>query len=134
MADSRPNVDVLRSSLGASAQVCLPGDTGYDDAVAIWNAASTDRPSVVVRCASAGDVAAAVTLAQREGLEISVRGGGHSYAGRALTDGGLMIDLTPMKAVLVDPAARRVRCGGGTTWGELDAATQAHGLAVTGGF
>ena len=63
-----------------------------------------------------------------------MRGGGHNYGGYALCDGGLMIDLTPMKAVTVDPATRRVRCGGGTTWGELDAATQAHGLALPGGF
>jgi len=107
---------------------------GYEEAVRIWNAAITRRPSIVVRCASDGDVAAALAFAQREALEISVRGGGHNYAGFALTDGGLMIDLTPMKTVTVDPAARRAKCGGGTTWGELDAATQAHGLAVTGGF
>jgi FAD/FMN-containing dehydrogenase len=106
----------------------------YDEAVRIWNAAITRRPSVVVRCTCDGDVAAALAVAQQQELEVSVRGGGHNYAGFALTDGGLMVDLTAMKTVTVDPGGRRVTCGGGTTWGELDAATQVHGLAVTGGF
>ena len=124
----------LRTQLSDPAAACLPGDAGYDEAVAIWNGAITRRPSVVVRCASDGDVVAALAHARAHQLEISVRGGGHNYAGFALTDGGLMIDLTPMKSVSVDAAARRARCGGGTTWSELDAATQEHGLAVTGGF
>ena len=71
---------------------------------------------------------------EQQGLEVSVRGGGHNYAGFALCDDGLMIDLTPMKSVSVDATTRRARCGGGATWGALDAATQAHGLAVPGGF
>jgi FAD/FMN-containing dehydrogenase len=114
--------------------VCQPGDEGYAAAVNIWNAAIQRRPSVVVRCGAAEDVAAALAHARSAGLEVSVRGGGHNYSGSALTDGGLMIDLTPMKAIRVDAAARRATCGGGTTWGEFDAATQEHGLAVTGGF
>ena len=114
--------------------VAVPGDSAYDDAVNIWNGAIGRRPSVVARCSSSADVAAALTFAVERGLEVSVRGGGHNYAGFALTDGGLMIDLTPLKNVNVDPSARRARCGGGTTWGELDAATQEHGLAVPGGF
>jgi FAD/FMN-containing dehydrogenase len=77
---------------------------------------------------------AALGLARDEGLEVSIRGGGHNYAGNALCDGGLMIDLSPMKDVSVDAEGRRATCGGGTTWGEFDAATQAHGLAVPGGF
>src|SRR5262249_827577 len=99
-----------------------------------WNAAISRRPSVVARCESSADVAAALTFAVERELEVSVRGGGHNYAGFALTDGGLMIDLTPMKAVSVDASARRATCGGGTTWGELDAATQEHALAMPGGF
>ncbi len=134
MAVTGPDLEELRNALGGNAVVATPGDAGYDDAVRIWNAAITRRPSVVVGCTSDSDVSAALAFAQREGLEVSVRGGGHSYAGFALTDGGLMIDLTPLKTVTVDPGARRATCGGGTTWGELDAATQAHGLAVTGGF
>ena len=134
MAVTEPDFQGLRDALDGNAVVSTPGDAGYDDAVRIWNAAITRRPSVVVGCTSDIDVSAALRFAQQEGLEVSVRGGGHNYAGLALTDGGLMIDLTPLKTVTVDPAARRATCGGGATWGELDAATQAHGLAVTGGF
>jgi FAD/FMN-containing dehydrogenase len=126
--------DGLRGEFADPDVVCEPGDVDYAEAVNIWNAAVTRRPSVVVRCRSEADVSIALGYAQREGLEVSVRGGGHNYAGFALTEGGLMIDLTPMKSIALDPAARRVRCGGGTTWGELDAATQEHALAVTGGF
>jgi FAD/FMN-containing dehydrogenase len=127
-------LDVLRATLGDPESLCLPGDDGYAEAVSIWNGAITRRPSVVVRCSIDADVVAALAFAKQENLEVSVRGGGHNYAGFALTDGGLMVDLTPMKSVQVDGDARRARCGGGTTWGELDAATQEHGLAVTGGF
>jgi FAD/FMN-containing dehydrogenase len=125
-------IGVLQAAVGGA--VSQPGEAAYDEAVNIWNAAIARRPAVVVGCTSSSDVAAALAFAQSEGLEVSVRGGGHNYAGFALCDGGLMIDLTPMKVVSVDPDARRARCGGGTTWGELDAATQEHGLAVPGGF
>jgi hypothetical protein len=125
-------VDALQSGLGGT--VSQPGEAGYDEAVNIWNAAIGHRPAVVASCTTSQDVAAALDFARRQGLEVSVRGGGHNYAGLSLCDDGLMIDLTPMKAVSVDPDARRARVGGGTTWGELDAATQAHGLAVPGGF
>jgi FAD/FMN-containing dehydrogenase len=134
VAETGHGLEALRDGLSGDAAACLPGEAGYDEAVRIWNAAITRRPSIVVRCKSDGDVAAALAFAQKEALEVSVRGGGHNYAGYALTDGGLMIDLTLMKTVTVDPAERRATCGGGTTWGELDAATQAYGLAVTGGF
>ncbi len=126
------DVDGLRSTIGGTVSVA--GEAAYDTAVSIWNGAIARRPAVVASCAEPSDVAAALAFAEREGLEVSVRGGGHNYAGFALCDGGLMIDLTPMKSVSVDPAAQRARCGGGTTWGELDAATQAHALAVPGGF
>ena len=121
MAVTEPDFQGLRDALDGNAVVSTPGDAGYDDAVRIWNAAITRRPSVVVGCTSDIDVSAALRFAQQEGLEVSVRGGGHNYAGLALTDGGLMIDLTPLKTVTVDPAARRATCGGGATWGELDA-------------
>lgn len=128
------NFDVgsLRSAI--SGEVSLPGEDAYDSAVAIWNGVIERRPAVVASCRTADDVAAALAFARDAGLEVSVRGGGHGYAGLALTDGGLMIDLTPMKSVRVDPDAQRAQCGGGVTWGELDAATQEHGLAVPGGF
>jgi FAD/FMN-containing dehydrogenase len=114
--------------------VATPGEPGYDEAVTIWNAAITKRPAVVASCASSADVVAALQFAQSHDLEVSVRGGGHNFAGSSLCDGGLMIDLTPMKSVNVDPGRKTVRCGGGTTWGLLDAATQEHGLAMPGGF
>jgi FAD/FMN-containing dehydrogenase len=125
-------VEALRASLEGA--VSLPGATAYEEAVAIWNGAIARRPAVVASCVNPADVSAALAMAAREGLEVSVRGGGHNFAGFALCDGGLMIDLTPMKQVEVDPGARWAACGGGTTWAELDAATQAHGLGVPGGF
>ncbi len=125
-------VGALRTAV--SGVVSQAGEAGYDDAVDIWNRAIDRRPAVVASCTSSRDVAAALAFAQQQGLEVSVRGGGHNYAGFALCDDGLMIDLTPMKAVSVDAEAQRAKCGGGTTWGEFDAATQAHGLAVPGGF
>jgi FAD/FMN-containing dehydrogenase len=127
-------VSALRAELTAGASACEPSEPGYDEAVAIWNGAITKRPSLVVRCAADSDVSAALAFARKSGLEVSVRGGGHNYAGSSLTDGGVMIDLSPMKTVTVDAGAKRATCGGGTTWGELDGATQEHGLAVTGGF
>ncbi len=125
-------VSELRKSFGG--EVSLPGSSAYDEAVRIWNGAITRRPAIVGSCTTAEDVVAALEVARREGLEVSVRGGGHNYAGNALCEGGMMIDLTPMKTVSVDVEGQRATCGGGMTWGELDAATQAHGLAVPGGF
>ena len=114
--------------------VSMPGEAGYATAVSIWNGVIQRRPAVVVSCSSTDDVVAALGSARACGLEVSVRGGGHGYAGHCVCDGGVMIDLTPMKSIAVDASARRAVCGGGTTWGELDAATQEHGLAVPGGF
>jgi FAD/FMN-containing dehydrogenase len=114
--------------------ISMPGEPGYDTAVSVWNGVIQRRPAIVVTCVCSGDVVAALATARDSGLEVSVRGGGHNYAGHAVCDGGLMIDLSPMKSIVVDAAARRAVCGGGTTWGELDAATQEHALAVPGGF
>jgi FAD/FMN-containing dehydrogenase len=132
MTSVQSGVETLRASI--DGPVSMAGEAAYDAAVSIWNGAIERRPAVVVSCVSSSDVVAALAFAQAQGLEVSVRGGGHNYAGHALCDGGLMIDLTPMKSVVVDAAARRVVCGGGTTWGEVDAATQEHGLALPGGF
>lgn len=126
------NIEQLRASV--AGQVAAPGEPGYADAVAVWNGSIERRPSLVVRCGRTDDVVAALRHARANHLEVSVRGGGHSFAGHSVTDGGLMIDLTPMKTVTVDAATRRARAGGGITWGELDAATQEHGLAVPGGM
>ena len=132
MTGVQSGVETLRGTVDGN--VSEPGEVTYDTAVSIWNGVIERRPAVVVSCASSGDVAAALAFARDRGLEVSVRGGGHNYAGHAVCDGGVMVDLTPMKSVVVDAAARRAVCGGGTTWGELDAATQEHGLAVPGGF
>jgi FAD/FMN-containing dehydrogenase len=114
--------------------VIAPGDPEYDTARSVWNGAIDRRPAVIARCSDAGQVAQAIAFARQAGLEISVRGGGHNFAGFAVNDGGLMIDLSAMRQVTVDAAARRARCGGGATWADVDAASQEHGLAVTGGF
>lgn len=134
MSVSGASLASLTAAVGDPGQVCTPGDDGYAEAVRIWNAAIARRPSVVVRCAAPQDVVASLGHAREQQLEVSVRGGGHNYAGFALTEGGLMIDLTPMNWVTVDPGTATARCGGGVTWGALDAASQEHALAVTGGF
>jgi FAD/FMN-containing dehydrogenase len=126
------NVQVLQSRVAGI--VAEPGSPDYREAVAIWNGAIDRHPSLVVRCTSSADVAQALTFARDRGLEVSVRGGGHGFAGFAVTEGGVMIDLTPLKSVRVDPGAGRAAAGGGVTWAELDAAGQRHGLAVPGGF
>ena len=125
------NVDRLRALM--SGPVISPGDTDYDTARSVWNGEIDRRPAVIARCLSPDDVAAAIGFARAEGLELSVRGGGHNYGGAAVGADGLMIDLSAMKQVDVDPTTRRARCGGGATIADLDAATQEHGLAVTGG-
>jgi FAD/FMN-containing dehydrogenase len=110
-----------------------PGEEGYDEARQVWNGAIDRRPALIARCAGADDVAEAVRFARDRELPVSVRGGGHSVAGHAVCDDGLMIDLSGLKAVAVDPAARTVRAAAGLTWSELDLATQRYGLATTGG-
>ncbi len=113
--------------------VVLPGDPGYDRARTVWNAIVDRRPRVIVRCASVRDVVTAVRTAREHRLEIGIRCGGHSAAGHAVPDGGLMIDLTPLRAVRVVPGERRAVVQGGALLGALDRATQEYGLAVTAG-
>lgn len=108
-------------------------DEGYDAARRVWNGMIDRRPAVIARCTSAEDVRTAVKLARSEALPISVRGGGHSVAGTAVCEGGLMIDLSLMKDVIVNAPRREAIAAPGVLWGEFDAATQAHGLATTGG-
>jgi len=109
------------------------GEGGYEEARRVWNGAIDRRPALIARCAGADDVVAAVRFAREHELLVAVRGGGHAIAGHGVCDGGLMIDLSLMKAISVDPGAGLARAGGGVLWSELDRATQPHGLATTGG-
>ena len=114
-------------------QLLQPGDEGYDEARRVWNGMFEREPALIARCHSVGDVVAAVRFAREGSLALAVRGGGHSAVGHGTCDGGVVIDLSPMHAVQVDPEARTARAQAGATWGQFDAATQEHGLAVTGG-
>jgi hypothetical protein len=127
--------DAMRTTLAnrLDGTVLLPGDPAYDRARTVWNAIVDRRPRVIVRCASVRDVVTAVRIAREHDLEIGVRGGGHSAVGHAVPDGGLMIDLSPLRAVRVDPARRRAVVQGGALLGSLDRAAQEYGLATTAG-
>jgi len=116
-----------------SGQLLQPADAGYEEARRVHNGLVNKRPVLIARCRGVADVVDAVNLARKLSLEVAVRGGGHNVAGRATVDGGLMIDLAPMKGIHVDPYARTARAQGGVTWAELNRETQLHGLAVTGG-
>jgi FAD/FMN-containing dehydrogenase len=116
-----------------SGSVLGPQDAGYDVARTVHNGLIDRRPALIVRCRTACDVAAALALAHLAGLEVSVRGGGHNVAGRAVTDGGMMIDLAEMKVIAIDPDQATATAEGGVIWAELNDAAAEHGLAVTGG-
>jgi FAD/FMN-containing dehydrogenase len=129
------NADVIeRFRTGLRGGHLLRGDNGYDAARKIYNAMIDHRPAIIARCAGVADVIGAVNFARSNGLLVSVRGGGHNVSGNAVCDGGLMIDLSPMRGVRVDPPGRTVRAEAGVTWGEFDRETQAFGLATTGGL
>ena len=119
--------------IGLAATFVTPDDPEYDEARTVYNSMVDKRPAVIARCAGPDDVAEALAYAREQGLEVSVRGGGHGVAGTALTDGGLVVDLTRMQHVDVDAAARTARVGGGATMSHLDRATQQFDLATTGG-
>jgi hypothetical protein len=119
---------------GFAGELLGPGDPGYDDARKVWNGAIDRRPALIARCAGVPDVVAALGHARERDLLVAVRGGGHGVAGQAVCDGGIVIDLSPMRGIAVDPRARTARAQGGVLWGELDAATQEHGLATVGGI
>jgi FAD/FMN-containing dehydrogenase len=116
-----------------TGQLLRPSDPGYDEVRKVHNGLVDKRPALIARCRGAADIVDAVGLARSLKLEVAVRGGGHNVAGRATVDGGLMIDLLPMKGLHVDPQTRTARAHGGVTWGEFNRETQLHGLATTGG-
>ena len=124
-------VEDFRASLHGES--LLPGDGGYDGARQIWNAMIDKRPAMIARCSGTADVIKSVNFARENDLLISVRGGGHNFPGNSVCNDGLMIDLSRMTGVRVDPVARTVRAQGGTKWGAFDHETQAFGLAAPGG-
>lgn len=117
-----------------SGSVLRADDAGYDAARAVYNGLIDRNPGLIVRCRTKEDVVAALALARRAGLEVSIRGGGHNVAGRAVTDGGVMIDLAEMKGIAIDPDRATATVEGGVIWRELNDAAGKHGLAVTGGL
>jgi len=132
LAAATTDLEPLRDSI--SGAVIGPADENYDAARAIWNGAIDRRPACIARCTGVADVVAAVRFARERDLLVAVRSGGHGVGGHAVCDGGVVIDLSPMKGIRVDPAARTARAGAGVLWGELDRETQAFGLATTGGI
>jgi FAD/FMN-containing dehydrogenase len=131
MAIDGKAVAVLRERFRGA--LVRPGEEGFEEARRVWNGAIDRRPELIARCAGADDVVEAVRFGREQGLVMSVRGGGHSVAGLGVCDGGLMVDLSLLKSVRVDAGARTAKAAGGMLWGELDRATQAFGLATTGG-
>jgi FAD/FMN-containing dehydrogenase len=130
-AIDRDRLEALSTAF--SGAILDPDDSRYEEARKVHNGLIDKRPAVIARCRGTADVVEAVRFAREAGLEISVRGGGHSVSGKAVSDGGLMIDLAEMKGIYVDPAGRTVRAQGGVTWGELNQESALYGLATTGG-
>ena len=124
-------VEDFKASLNGA--LLRPGEAGYDDARKIWNGMIDKRPALIARCRGVADVINSVRFARAHDLLVAVRGGGHNIAGNGVCDGGLTIDLSPMKGVRVDPVRGIASAQSGMVWAELDCATQAFGLAVTGG-
>jgi FAD/FMN-containing dehydrogenase len=121
---------VERFGSGLRGGLLRPGDSAYEEARKIWNGLIDKRPALIARCAGVGDVIDSVNFARENDLLVAVRGGGHNVAGNAVCDGGLVIDLSPMRGIRVDPERRTVRAEGGVTLGDLDRETQVFGLAT----
>jgi len=132
MDDPMNTLDTL--SLEFSGEMIGPEDARFDDARGVWNAMIDRRPALIAQCKTVRDVQSAVKLAVARDLPIAIRGGGHNVAGHAVCDGGVMIDLSHMRGVTVDALARVAKVQGGALWRDVDAATQAHGLATPGGL
>jgi FAD binding domain/Berberine and berberine like len=129
---SKSDIDPFKATL--RGQLIMPDDAGYDEARTVWNAMIDRRPAMIVRCAGVADVRCAVNFARDQHLPLAIRGGGHNIAGSAMCDDGLVIDLSKMKSVRVDPFTRRAYVEPGCTLGDLDHETQAFGLAVPAGI
>jgi FAD/FMN-containing dehydrogenase len=127
-------LDIAGLQDGFRGELLSPQDPGYEDARRVWNGSIDRFPALIARCAGVADLIAAVMFAKDNGLLVAVRGGGHSYPGLSVCDGGLVIDLSLMKGIRVDPEARTVRAQAGVLLGELDRETQAFGLAVPSGI
>ena len=125
-------ITALRSRL--RGQLLRPSDPGYDDARSLWNAMIDRRPALVIRCLGVGDVIAAVEFVREHGLSLTIKGGGHNISGLAVADGAVMLDMSPMRGVRVDPAARLAWAQAGCLLGDVDRETQLHGLAAPLGF
>src|SRR5712691_10596523 len=126
--------DLTKLRAALSGYLIEPREEAYDQARRVWNGMIDRRPAAIARCATVTDAVRCVEFARTCDMTVAIRGGGHNVAGNAVCDGGLVIDLSLMKEIVVDAPRRRVRAGGGVVWGELDAATQQHGLATTGGL
>ena len=129
---ARDALDELGASF--SGELVRPADPTYDVHRRVWNGSIDKQPALIARCTGVADVIAAVRFARETGLVVAVRGGGHSFPGHSVCDGGILIDLGPMKGIRVDPEARTARAQAGVLWGELDRETQGFGLATTGGI
>jgi FAD/FMN-containing dehydrogenase len=125
---------VRQLASGFQGELIQPGAPGYESARTVFNVSIDRRPALIARCSGVDDVALAVLFAREHNLPLAVRGSGHNVAGYAVCDDGIVIDLSPMKAIAVDPSARMVRAEGGCNWGEVNDVLQPHGLAATGGF
>jgi FAD/FMN-containing dehydrogenase len=128
-----PEIDIPKLSQAIAGEVVKPGDQGYDEARSVWNARFDRRPELIARCREASDVQTAVRFARQQGLEVSVKGGGHAYAANTVGEGGLLIDLSRMRTIAIDLGTKTARVGPGVTWGELQSATEPQGLAPVGG-
>jgi FAD/FMN-containing dehydrogenase len=129
---AKPTIEGVRER--ARGQVITPSDDGYEGARKVYNGMIDRRPSVVIRAVDVADVMAGVDYARENGLDLAVRGGAHSVPGFGTCDGGVVIDLSPMRGVRVDPNRKTARAGGGTLWADFNHATYPFGLATTGGI
>jgi FAD/FMN-containing dehydrogenase len=134
LSDGVPQAALRDLARGLQGQVLVPGSAAFEDGRRVWNAMVDRTPAVIVRCSGTPDVVTAIAFAREHNLLVSVRGGGHNVVGHAVCDGGLVVDLSPIAELSVDPAARTADAGAGLTWGPFDRGTQAHGLATTGGL